>query len=175
MPERIAGYISQRWQEGLFHDFLGPDVVILPAPGHAPIRGNARRIWPLQDVATKLEQYTLGLQHNWLLRTAKVQKSAFAASGARPTSNDHYSTIELCNKTPLFLPARITVLDDVVSTGATLHACVRRVGDAFPDAEVRALAIVRALGKATLIDDMIDPVEDGTIELHSSGITSRKP
>lgn len=175
MPERVAGYISQRWQEGLFHDFLGPDVVVLPAPGHAPVHSNARRIWPLQDLATKLEQYTLGQRHNWLQRTTKVQKSAFAAPGERLTSNDHYSTIELCHETTLLHPARVTVLDDVVTTGATLHACVRRVRDAFPDAEVRAFAIVRALGKVAVIDDMIEPVEDGTIILHPSGITSRKP
>lgn len=173
--EQIAGHISQRWQEGLFHDFLGPDVVILPAPGHAPIHGNARRIWPIQDLATKLEQYTLGRRHNWLLRTTKVQKSAFAAPGERPTSGDHYSTIELCQEARLFHPTRVTVLDDVVARGATLHACVRRVRGTFPDAEIRALAVVRALGNVTMIDDMKDPVEDGTIILHPSGITSRKP
>ena len=176
IPERIAGYIFRRWQEGLFRDFLGPNVEILPVPGHAPIRGSDRRVWPIRDLASKLEEYTLGKQRSWLRRTAGVQKSAFAVPSGRPTSIDHYSTIELRQEAPLlYPPARITVLDDVVTTGATLHACVRRVRDAFTDAEVLAFAVVRALGNVTQIDNLVDPVEDGTIALYSNGSTSRTP
>lgn len=173
LPERIAGYVSRRWQEGLFRDFLGPEVVVVPVPGHAPIRGSDRRVWPIRDLATKLEQYRLGRQCDWLRRTAGVPKSAFAPPGERPTSSDHYETIELCRETPLLCPTRITVLDDVITTGATLHACVRIVRNAFPDADILAFAVVRALGKVDQIDNIIDPVEDGTITLHLNGKTSR--
>lgn len=173
--ERIAGYISRRWQEGLFHDFFGPEVVILPVPGHAPIPGRDRRVWPIRDLASKLEQYTLGRRHDWLRRTTGVQKSAFAPPGERPTSGDHYSTIELHQEAPLLHPARVTVFDDVVTTGATLHACVRLVRDAFPAADVLAFAVVRTLSNVTLIDEMVDPVENGTVTLHPNGNTSRNP
>ena len=175
-PVRIAGYIFRRWQEGLFQDFLGPDVVILPVPGHAPLRVSDRRVWPIRDLATKMEEYSLGRQRNWLRRTVPVQKSAFAPPSGRPMSSDHYSTIELRRETPLLRPpARITVLDDVVTTGATLHACVRRVRDVFADAQVLAFAVVCTLRNVSQVDNPVDPVEDGTITLQSNGITLRTP
>ena len=40
---------------------------------------------------------------------------------------------------------RLTVVDDVITSGATLHACVRRLAEAFPSADVAAFAIVRMI------------------------------
>lgn len=173
LPERIAGYLWKRWNRGLFRDFFGAEVLVLPAPGHAPIRDGSS--WPMQDLAIALEKYSMGQAHSWLRRTERVQKSAYADPGQRPTSLDHYSTIALYPDSSLFGPSRITVLDDVVTRGATLYGCVRRVRDAFPDAEVVAFAVVRTLSDVPSIDEMIDPVEKGTIRSDLAGTTSRTP
>ena len=173
LPERIAGNLWKRWNHGLFRDFFGTEVIILPAPGHAPIRDGSS--WPIQDLAIALGKYSMGQAHNWLRRTERVQKSAFAGPGQRPTALDHYSTIALYPDSSLFRPSRITVLDDVVTRGATLYGCVRRVRDTFPDADVVAFAVVRTLSNVPSIDNMFNPVEKGTIRSDLAGTTSRTP
>ena len=173
LPERIAGSLWKRWNRGLFSDFFGAEVLVLPVPGHAPIRDGSS--WPIQDLAIALEKYSMCQARSWLQRTKRVQKSAFADPGQRPTSLDHYSSISLYPDSSLFRPAKITVLDDVVTRGATLYGCVRRVRDAFPDAEVVAFAVVRTLSNVPLIDKMIHPVEEGTIRSDLSGSTLREP
>lgn len=59
----------------------------------------------------------------WLQRVDRVEKSAWAASGNRPTVADHYRTIAVSGSPSLGLGRgrRMTVVDDVVTTGATLY------------------------------------------------------
>lgn len=64
----------------------------------------------------------------------------------------------------VFPHKRITVLDDVITRGATLLACVLQLRKCFPDATVHGFALVRAKSEGP-IEKMVDPVEDGTIRL----------
>lgn len=56
-------------------------------------------------------------------------------------------------------PRRITVVDDFVTKGATLLAAASRVQEAFPEAEVRAFALVRTKGLVADIESIGEPCE----------------
>jgi adenine/guanine phosphoribosyltransferase-like PRPP-binding protein len=56
-------------------------------------------------------------------------------------------------------PRRITIVDDFVTKGATLLAAASRVQEAFPEAEVRAFALVRTKGLVADIESISEPCE----------------
>ena len=98
--------------------------------------------------------------------------------GDRPTEERHHSTIGIPAPPDLgFDVARITVVDDVITTGATLHACVRRLAAAFPAADVAAFAIVRTITSVAQLSKAFDPVPEGKgrIVLNADGTTQRTP
>ena len=95
-----------------------------------------------------------------LTRTTAVPKSAFAGTGQRPTAPLHHETMAV--QRALVRPERITVVDDIVTKGATLLAAVSRVAEAFPEAEVRAFALVRTMGLIENVERIVDACR-GTI------------
>lgn len=172
---RIARWMASPDAMEHFADFFGPAVVLVPAPGHAPLKQH--RVSPSSELATALVREGLGRQRTWLQRDQKVLKSAWAGRGSRPTEHDHYRTISAHRPPSLALGAAlsITVVDDVINTGATLHACVRRLATAYPLAEILAFAMVRARSDLDQVESVTDPVSHGTITLEPGGQTRRSP
>jgi predicted amidophosphoribosyltransferase len=74
---------------------------------------------------------------------------------------------------PVERPDRITIVDDVVTKGATLLAGASLLREAFPDTEVRVFALVRTRGLVSEIDRIVDPVV-GTIRNRCGG-ADREP
>jgi adenine/guanine phosphoribosyltransferase-like PRPP-binding protein len=66
----------------------------------------------------------------------------------------------------------LTIVDDVVTRGATMLAGAARLSDAFPAATVRCFALIRAMSSAP-IQRVKEPCE-GTITLVDWG-TQRAP
>lgn len=147
---------------GGMEPFLGADVVLVPAPRSAPIR-DATTLWPAQRISARLVASQFGKELlPCLTRTVAVPKSAFAAVGERPDAQRHFETMAI--ESSLLRAKRITVVDDVITKGATLLAAASRVQEAFPDAEVRAFALLRTMGLVEEIDKIVDPCT-GTITL----------
>ena len=125
-----------------------------------------------------MEAEGLGRRREWLRRLEKVPKSAWSQRD-RPSEERHYATIVLFAPPALgFDPVRrITVVDDVITSGATLHACVRRITEAFPSARVAAFAVVRTITDVAQLSEVFDPVPEGEgrIVLHADGSTRRVP
>lgn len=177
-PDRLASIA--RWLASPdamqhFADSLGPAVALVPAPGHAPSRPYG--VSSSSELVAAMDREGLGKHRSWLQRVDRVEKSAWAASGNRPTVADHYRTIAVSGSPSLGLGRgrRITVVDDVVTTGATLYACVKRLETVHTGATVRAFAMVRTRGDLAQVETVLDPVSDGTITLESSGRTRREP
>jgi len=140
----------------IVRDFLGEDVVLVPTPRRAPLPSKDA-LWPAKLICEALILGGLGAKVlPCLARTEAVPKSAFAAPGERPLPHRHYETMRV-KRGLLDAPARVTLVDDFVTKGATLIAAASRLKEAFPGAEVRAFALVRTMGLVRDIEKMGDP------------------
>ncbi len=180
-PERIksvASWMASDHGRDLFPTYFGSEVVLVPAPGHAPRVREGKPRSTTVELVRSMEAEGLGTRREWLLRVRKVPKSAWSR-GDRPTEERHHATIALATPPDLgFDPVeRITVVDDVITSGATLHACVRRLANAFPAVRVAAFAVVRTITGVAQLSKAFDPVPEGKgcIVLSADGSTQRTP
>ncbi|HEY3155368.1 MAG TPA: hypothetical protein VGK76_01910 [Candidatus Eisenbacteria bacterium] len=173
-PPGIAHAVEQ-----LSHEFastqlgeiLGAGVTLVPAPKSSPLVEGA--LWPAKRIADELLARGLGREVIPCVRRAvRVPKSAFAAAGERPTAKTHLES--LTAEGELARPARIAVVDDVVTKGATLLAVASLVQDLFPEADVRAFAMLRTMGLQPEVDRILEPCV-GTIHLTVWGEADRQP
>ena len=180
-PERIkniASWMASDQGRDLFPTCFGSEVALVPAPGHAPRAKEGKPRSTTVELVRSMEAEGLGKRKEWLRRLQKVPKSAWSR-GDRPTEQCHHETIAFSAPPDLgFDPVdRITVVDDVITSGATLHACVRRLAAAIPSADVAAFAIVRTITGVAQLSKAFDPVPEGKgrIILNADGSTRRTP
>jgi hypothetical protein len=169
---RIGERFEETFRNGMFREFLGDDVLLVPAPRRAPFK-TKDAAWPAQKICDALASRKLcaGVEPLRVRHTA-IRKSALLRKGAdRPGPEEHETTIR-CADILAQPPPRITIVDDVVTRGATLLGCARVVAARFPSCEVRALAVVRTMSKQE-ITAMLEPVE-GRIRLQN-GAPRREP
>jgi orotate phosphoribosyltransferase-like protein len=82
----------------------------------------------------------------------------------RPTVYDHYQSFAVVQTLPP--DAEILLVDDVVTKGRTLVAGAMRLREAFPQAQIRAFALLRTKGFVDEIERVIDPCVG---EIHWNG------
>ena len=132
--------------------FLAGDVLV-PVPRSGPKTGGT---WVAAELAQALVQQGLGaLIWPGLRRISAVPKSATSAHGARPSIESHYESFRM--ERPARHPARVVLIDDVVTKGRTLLAAACRVREAVPGAEIRAFALLRTMGGVTGLRHVLDP------------------
>jgi len=56
-------------------------------------------------------------------------------------------------------PPSVVLIDDVITKGRTLLAAAARVHEAFPDAQVRAFAMLRTMGLSSGVQQLLDPCQ----------------
>jgi hypothetical protein len=133
--------------------FFQSNDVLVPVPGSSP---SARGNWVAADLAHALVHEGLGaMAWHGLRRVSPVPKSATAAPGGRPTVSRHYESF--CMDRPLVQPAGVVVVDDVITKGRTLLAAAARIRETFPEAQVRAFALLRTMGLVARVDQLLDP------------------
>lgn len=168
LPKYAWRVREQAVDQHQFPGLFGPDVVLIPVPGSAPLVKGA--LWVPDRLASALVKEGLGqLAWRGLQRTSAVRKSATAPAGERPTVEDHYDSLAV--ESSLVAPNRIVLVDDVITKGRTLLAAATRVHEAFPDAEVRAFALVRTMG---LIPDVAQLLEPCVGEIRWTGTDSQR-
>jgi len=135
---------------GFFH----PTNVLVPIPGSAPRPYGA--IWVAEHLALALRTQGLG-QSIWsgLHRIHAVRKSATAVPGSRPTVRNHFDSFAV--EPDAALLQQVVLVDDVVTKGRTLLAAAARLQDAFPNAQIRAFALVRTMGMSAEVDRLLEP------------------
>jgi hypothetical protein len=127
--------------------------VLVPVPGSSP---KVRGIWAAADLAQALAREGLGtMAWHGLRRVVAVPKSATALPGSRPTVSRHYESL-LMDRPPVKLTS-VVLIDDVVTKGRTLLAAAARVRETFPDAQVRAFALLRTMGFIAGVEHLLDP------------------
>lgn len=65
---------------------------------------------------------------------------------------------------PVIRPAQITLVDDVITQGATALAAASRLAEVFPESEIGVFALVRTRGLVEDIDSIVDPVSGWIVE-----------
>lgn len=123
-----------------FGDFLGPDITLVPTPRSSLLKPG--HLWPSLMIAQKLQENGLGKEvFPCLSRIAAVPKSSFQRPGQRPSVQTHYDSLAAEPQQPM--PAKITIIDDVLSVGRTVYAGALRLEEVFPNAQIKVFAVLR--------------------------------
>lgn len=152
--ERAMVVLQAQVTSGTFRDFFQGEVGLVPAPQSAPlVKGG---LWVPNLIAERLVVGGFGKSvHPYLVRRVALPKSAYAGPGERPTCQQHYDSIGV--SAGLVAPSRLIVVDDVVTKGRTLLACVRRLREALPACEIACFAMIRTKGVQPEVENVLDP------------------
>lgn len=149
--------------------FLDDKSMLVPAPRSSPLQRGS--LWPALRICEELRAKGFGANVCTLLqRRTAVPKSSASRRGERPSPMVHFDSIGVDKG--LFSGSRFTVVDDVITKGATLLAGASRLKQAFPDSEVRVFALVRTMGLSQLTA-IVQPVT-GKIR-YRNGNAERSP
>ena len=167
---KIAAHIGHHRNENGIDGVLGEDVALVPMPRSAPFTNGA--LWPARMLAEALVSERLGsLVLPMLERAVAVQRSSTAPAGKRPRAAAHLKSFRVLP--PLDPPSRIVIVDDVVTTGATMLAAISAVFDAIRRPPPRGFALFRTLSKGEL--KAISSPTLSHISLLRNGWTQRDP
>ena len=129
--------------------------ILVPVPGSRPAgRSHAT---PSARLAVALWQHGIG-KGIWfgLRRVRAVRKSATSARGARPSLRAHFDTIAV-ESIQRPEASHLVLIDDVVTKGRTFLAAALRLREIFPQADVRAFALLRTMGYSPVLDQFLMP------------------
>lgn len=171
LPRLAARVWLEASGHGRFMAAFGGRVVLVPVPGSAPAQAGRsvgeRLAWCLREVGLAAAVEPL------LVRRYAVRKSAFAATGERPSVLEHYASFAVAGTPWGGMPVgrsslagglhgaglQLTLVDDVITRGRTLLAAAGRLREAFPSARIRAFALLRTLGWNEQARQVLDPCE----------------
>ncbi len=154
--KRLSSEMSAGKSSSALRKVLGSDVLVVPCPRSAPLLPGA--LWPAKEICAALVSHNLAAGVAEILERIKpVQKSSTALSKDRPKPEEHFLTMKLGSQESIFAPiSKITVVDDVITRGATLLAAASHLKSRFPNARVQAFALVRTMSYGE-IKSIIDP------------------
>lgn len=166
--ERAVALVKEHWNAGRFRDFLGSARVLVPVPGHAPRRA-PDWIFPTKALCDRLVAEGLGRSVCPLVaRATKVPKSAWVSPSERPTPEMHSASMSV-GELPLDIGREITIVDDVVTRGATFLGVARVLRTAINGLEPRAFAFFRVESQSHYVGVDVDAVENGQIDIGPAG------
>lgn len=151
---KYALRVHQQAESSRLHGFFRSTDILVPVPGSTP--KSAAGTWVAADLADALVREGVGtIAWRGLQRTCAVRKSATSAPGARPSVALHYESFLM--ERPTITPVSVVLIDDVITRGRTLLAAATRLQEAFPQAQIRAFALLRTMGYAPGVERLLDP------------------
>jgi predicted amidophosphoribosyltransferase len=156
----LRSYVASVHQEVTrkrqFSGFFNEHTLLVPIP----ISPTATRtsVWVARRLALTLQEAGLA-EEVWtgLRRVSSVERSASAWMWERPTVQQHYRSFAVIPAPKP--PTEIVLVDDVITKGRTLVAAAMRLHEAFPNADIRAFALVRTMGLILDVERLFDPCE----------------
>jgi len=126
--EPMASVVARRLRErdlDFCKAFLNQDTVLVPVPRSGLSTTNA--LWPALEIAESLRHHGFGRSvQPYLKRVHSVPKAATSRAHERPKAHTHLRSLSI--EDPLSLPAKITLVDDVITRGAQLFGAAGRTG-----------------------------------------------
>jgi hypothetical protein len=140
-------------QAPLFDGWFDSATVLVPVPGSQPqVPGGASTA---EMLASALLARGIGAcVWTGLRRVVAVRKSA-TAGGRRPSVYSHYDSFSV--ESVADAPAKLLLVDDVVTKGRTLMAAASRLQESYPYARIDAFALLRTMGLVAEITRLIEP------------------
>jgi predicted amidophosphoribosyltransferase len=137
-------------------EFFDATDILIPVPGSEPRNLGVTSV--TERLAAAMVREGLG-RCAWtgLHRVRPVRKSATAAAGERPTVGVHYESFAIEPIDAVPFAEHIILVDDVVTKGRTLLAAATRLREAFPNARIRAFALLRTMGLISDVNQLLDP------------------
>lgn len=153
--QRLIHHIKELPEEHPITQMFQGDPILVPAPRSAPIVGDG--LWPTRILCDHLVEAGLGGSvQNFVARAKKVPKSSsFSSADQRPTCNTHFESLVVVP--PSAFIQKIILVDDVFTLGRTSCACVRKLKESFPDADISVFAAMRTRGFIKELDFIVQP------------------
>jgi len=145
--------------------------VLVPARSTSLMKPDS--LWVPLRIATELHKAGSGSQVSTCLERVKpLQKAATSTSGNRPSAAQHQDSQRV--QKLISDPNSILIVDDVVTSGATLVGSSKCLKAAFPNARISAFAAMRTVSNSNNFKEIIDPIINNIV-LYPSGRTHRFP
>jgi predicted amidophosphoribosyltransferase len=152
----VASVHQEAARERRFCGFFNEHTLLVPIPNSpSSVRSS---LWVARRLALTLQEAGLA-EDVWtgLRRVHSVERSSSAWMWERPTVQQHYQSFAVIpSPRP---PTEIVLIDDVITKGRTLVAAAMRLHEAFPQADIRAFALVRTMGLILDVERLFDPCE----------------
>jgi hypothetical protein len=130
--------IKREYDNGHFGGLFGSDVTLVPLPRSTPLKKGT--VWGVHELCKAIQAAGLaGNVEPALLRKKPIAKSAYCAPGQRPTAKEHYDSLGAIED--MFFTKRITIIDDVVTRGASAIGAASAVKEVRPLAELGFFAL----------------------------------
>lgn len=145
---------EQAAEQAVLAGYFSADSVLVPVPSSSAGKRGAGSV--TEYLAHALVGLGLG-RRAWpgLRRARTVPKSATCRGRSRPTVGVHYDSLDV--EPAADVCGDLVLIDDVVTKGRTLLAASWRLQEAFPQARVRAFALLRTMGMVDGLDRLLDP------------------
>lgn len=143
MIQFVARRVSEESAQGAFGDLFGPDVVLVPVPGCAPLVSK-NQLWPSWSLCQQMVQCGLASSAIQLVERVKAvpRSSRVPAGAARPTAAVHAESMSVAPKL-LDRPSKLLLVDDVLTRGATMLGAATALQEGYPDSSVMGFAVGR--------------------------------
>ncbi len=155
-----------------FKSFFGSGSYLVSVPKSSLMVKGA--LWVPDRIALALSLQKLGIYFPCLEREKPVKKAAFSKPEERPKVVDHVNSLKVNSRLVTEKMERIVLIDDVITSGATLVGCALRLKEKFPNIPIFCFAEVRTLNNPSEFKKFEDPCL-GKITYYPSGKTHRDP
>ena len=173
MSQWIAMAVRQQMSTLPFVSLFQPDTVLVPVPSSSLMQPGT--LWVPDRIATALVKTGVGREVvRYLNRSRPLRKAAFSDPSERPTPEEQYETLAVQRRVSESPPSQITLVDDIVTRGATLMGAANRLAEVFPGTRISGFAAMRTISPSDFTT-VYDP-QAGTIRFReSTKDTLRRP
>jgi predicted amidophosphoribosyltransferase len=169
--ERIIEYTVRRLKKlspPELAEFFGASTTVVPVPRSSLLK--PATLWVPRRICEALKAQGLaGEVCCCLKRVTAVSKSAGASE--RPSPKEHYESLRV--DLSLVPSGAITLVDDVITRGATVYGAFYRMKEAFPKATIRIFTVTRAISPGE-VERIVEPCQ-GTITYQGENSLKRIP